>query len=291
MKMFFPNYKKNTRKEKGSLLVIHVPLIIHINKSKNKSKERTSSFTSKGSLTVEAAMVVPIFFFAMLCMVYLLETISIQTSMRNALYSVGKEVAQKAYGSSVLLSSDIEKKLVANLGTEALENSIVVGGAEGLDCKKSYSDWNTGVFDLSVQYQVEIPVLLFRLPLVSYEETLRVKGWNGYGEGLYADTKGEVVYVTDYGLVYHKDKHCTYLELSIQSVSAGEVKNLRNASGGKYYPCEKCGGKAGEMGSVYITTYGTRYHSSLECNKIKRNVHEVPLDEVYGLGGCSKCVK
>lgn len=268
-------------------MVIHVPLIIH----KNKSKERTSSFTSKGSLTVEAAMAVPIFFFAMLCMVYLLETLSIQTSMRNALYSVGKEVAQKAYGSSVLLSSDIEKKMVANLGTEALEHSIVVGGAEGLDCKKSYSNWNTGVFDLSVRYQVEIPVLLFRLPLVSYEENLRVKGWNGYGEGLYADTKEEVVYVTDYGLVYHKDKHCTYLELSVQSVPAGEVKSLRNASGGKYYPCEKCGGKAGEMGLVYITTYGTRYHSSLECNKIKRNVHEVPLDEVYGLGGCSKCVK
>lgn len=275
----------NNRKEIDSLLAMHVPLIIH------KQKERTSAFTSKGSLTLEAALVVPIFFFAMLCMVYLLEAMSIQTMMRNALYSVGKEVAQQAYGMPVLLPSDIEKWIVENIGTEKLEESILADGASGLDCKKTHIEHRTAVMDLSVCYQLEIPVLMFRIPAVSCEETLRVKGWTGYTNGLYIDTGSEMVYVTDYGIVYHKDKNCTYLELAIQSVSTKDVKDLRNASGAKYYPCEKCGKQATETGQVYITTYGTRYHSSLDCNKIKRTVHEVPLDEVYGLGGCSKCVK
>ena len=97
--------------------------------------------------------------------------------------------------------------------------------------------------------------------------------------------------MTDYGLVYHKSMNCSYLELSIQAVSASEIENLRNESGGKYHPCESCGEEAVTGGRVFITNYGNRYHTSLDCNKVKRNIYAVPLDEVYGLGGCSKCVR
>ena len=265
-----------TRKEKDSLLAIH---------------ERTSPFTSKGSITLEAAMTVPIFFFAMLCLVYLLEMMSIQTTVRNAIYSVGKEIAQQAYNSPVISTYGIEQHVIKNIGVEKLDKSIISGGSKGIDCKKSVSNWNTAVIDLSVKYQLDIPILMFRIPAISREETLRVKGWTGYAKGAEgAETQG-VVYVTDYGLVYHKSKNCTYLELSVRAVSASDIEKLRNESGSKYYPCESCGGGVVTGGRVFITDYGNRYHTSLDCSKVKRNIYAVPLDEVYGLGGCSKCVR
>ena len=274
-------------KENDSLLAIHFPLIIH----DHKKEERASAFTSKGSMTLEAAMVVPVFFFAMLCMVYLFEIMSIQTTMRNAIYSVGKEIAQQAYSSPMISTYGIQQHVIKNIGAEKLDSSIIAGGANGINCGNSTSDWNTAVIDLSVRYDLEIPILMFRIPAISQEETLRVKGWTGYVAGADGEETNEVVYVTDYGLVYHKSMSCTYLELSIQAVSASEIENLRSESGAKYYPCELCGNDAISAGRVYITNYGTRYHTSLECSKVKRNIYAVPIDEVYGLGGCSKCVK
>ncbi len=268
--------KLNNRKENDSLLAIH---------------ERASAFTSKGSITLEAAMVVPIFFFAMLCLVYLLEMMSIQTTVRNAIYSVGKEIAQQAYSSPMISTYGIEQHVIKNIGAEKLDKSIISGGSKGIDCRKSVSNWNTAVIDLSVQYQLDIPILMFRIPAISREETLRVKGWTGYAKGAEGSETTEVVYVTDYGLVYHKSMSCTYLELSIQAVSASEIEHLRNESGAKYYPCETCGGGVVTAGRVFITDYGNRYHTTLDCNRVKRNINAVPLDEVYGLGGCSKCVR
>lgn len=284
-KPYILNRKFNSRKEKDSLLANHFPLIFH------KKEERASAFTSKGSITLEAAVVVPIFFFAMLCMVYLFEMISIQTTMRNALYSVGKEAAQQAYTSPVISTNEIEQSVIENIGEANLDNSIIENGVDGISCSNSKSNLLTGVIDLSVCYDLKIPVLMFDIPIISCEETLRVKGWTGYCAGAVELENSDMVYVTDYGLVYHRDMSCTYLDLSVRAVSFDDIENLRNQSSAKYHPCESCGNGTVTAGQVYVTDYGTRYHTSLECSKIKRNVYEVPLDEVYGLGGCSKCVK
>lgn len=277
--------KYSNRKEKDSLLAIQVPLIFH------KKEERASAFASKGSMTMEAALAVPIFFFAMLCLVYLLEMMSIQVTIRNAIYSVGKEIAQQAYSSPMISTYGIQQHVIKNIGAEKLDKSMISGGANGINCNNSKSNWNTAVIDLSVQYQLEFPILMFHIPVISCEETLRVKGWTGYAQGADEMKKNQVVYVTDYGLVYHQNMNCTYLELSIQAVEFSQIEDLRSQSGAKYYPCESCGEEIVIAGRVYLTDYGNRYHTSLECGKVKRNIYAVPLEEVYGLGGCSKCVK
>ena len=279
------NINHNRKEEKDSLVIkTYTPVI-------DNNNERTSSFASKGSLTLEAAVVVPIFFFAILCLAYLLEMMAIQTSVRNALYSVGREAAEQVYSGNLLTTGELERRMIENIGAERVEQSIIAGGVTGIDCSKSRCNWSTGVWKVCAQYRVEIPVFMFRITPITCEETLRVKGWTGYVSSIKDETGQETVYVTDTGIVYHQDADCTYLDMSIRSVHVDEIEALRNQSGGKYYAGESCGKEENDREVRYLTDYGTRYHTSLDCKKIKRNIYAISLNEAYGLGGCSKCVK
>lgn len=261
------------------------------NISDSSKKERTSSFTSKGSITIETALAAPLFFLAVLCMVYLLEIMSIRTTVSHALKSAGRELALETTGLPIFSTSKLEDSLIHTIGKDSINCSIIADGVLGMDCSASTYHYSTGIYDLSVQYRIDIPVLVFELPLIVCEETHRVKGWNGQLSAFLIPDREQIVYVTDHGLVYHSSLNCTYLNPSVKGVFVTEVDGLRNEAGGKYYPCETCKDKGIFGNQVFVTSYGTRYHRSLECSQIKRNIHAVPLEEVHGLGGCSKCVE
>lgn len=275
--------KINIRKEHGSFLAHRSKQISH------NLLERASAFTSKGSLTLEAALAAPIFFFGIISLVYLLEMAAIQTVMKSALYEVGRGLAKDAYVNPIIIPEKMEREIVNCIGEERLNRSIVAGGSRGIDCSKSIIFWNTSIMELSLRYRLKIPVLMFRLPMLLCEEKVRVKGWTGYAGSGFGNPHEDIVFITETGVVYHRDKNCTYLELSIQSVNRNETSDLRNEDGGKYYPCEYC--MHGSRENVFITATGNRYHDSVSCIKLKRSVYAVPLSEVYGRGGCSRCVK
>jgi hypothetical protein len=276
--------KTHNRKEKDSHSVNHLhPTFFQI-------IERTSVFTSRGSLTLEAALVVPLFFFAILSLVSLFQMKVIQTTVKGAFYSVAKEIGERTYLSPVITSKEVENKLVSYIGEERLEESLVVGGADGLSCFGSLANWNTAQMHLVVKYQLKAPILMFNIPAVSCKETLKIKGWSGYmSEGTGSEER-EVVYVAQNGSVYHKDMYCTFLNVSVRGIFASTIQDARNSSGAKYYKCETCGNDK-HIGIYYVSKHGDRYHTTLNCSKIKRNVYAMPLEDAKGLGGCSKCVK
>lgn len=275
------------RKENDSFLTHH----LQDDYSSIPTKERASAFTSKGSITLEAALALSLFFFAILSLVYLFEIMAIQTKVKSALHSVGREVAQEAYLNPVIPTTKMERRMGAILGEERLEDSLIVNGSHGFDCSASKRYGNTTIMDLTVTYQMKVPVLLFQIPIISKKETIRVKGWTGYEVSFQDASENTIVYVTDYGMVYHADMHCHYLDLSIRAVEERELEDLRNQSGGIYKKCPSCAHSATTDSKVYITDYGEKYHKSLECSGLKRNIYAIPLRDVQGLGGCSKCVK
>ena len=284
--MPFQPHRKQTeylRKEHDSFIaIIEIPPIRY---------ERVSGFASRGSITAEASIVVSIFFFAVLAMASLLEIMYLQTSIKNALCSVGKQMAAESYFQPMVLTKQMEKRMVEILGEEFFDSSYIANGKDGLDCSRSRSYLTTTIMELTVDYQIELPFLIFDLPLLSRSETIRIKGWTGKeslgtGEGDY-----EIVYMTEHGVVYHEDLSCTHLELTIRPIAKGGIESYRNKGGETYSPCEYCGFLSILRKTVYITEQGNRYHTTLNCQGLKRNIYTVLKKDVYGIGGCSKCVK
>lgn len=244
----------------------------------------------RGSITLECAYCIPLFLLAAVCLIWTLEIRTTGLAIRCGMQEAGKQTAQEMYLSPVFSSSRLESLIVESIGADRLEQSLVLGGSGGIDCGGSYMRPGSRILELKASYKIRLPIPLFAVPSVEYEETMRIKSWTGYEkEGLGGLESEETVYLTETGTVYHRNPHCTYLEPSIRMVSAAELEGLRNESEAKYYACERCGG--GHSDLVYITDYGTRYHGSLQCSGLKRTIYTVPLSEAKGRRPCGKCGK
>lgn len=289
MSFLYKNNKtKNTtkkRKENDSFCTHHFDNKFHL------AYERTSAFVLRGTITLEASIAAVIFFFGILCLIGCFEIMEIQIKMKSALHAVAKEVAVQVCTNPQIPISEMEQRIVEIIGKEELERSLIVGGQQGIDCSNSKKYWDTTIMELSVKYRVEIPVLMFGIPVMSKEEVVRVKGWTGYEEKTEGTEETIMVYVTDYGGVYHKDRECAYLDLSVKMSTKEQIKEIRSQNGTKYKKCSYCEKTEKDVQSVYITDYGEKYHFTLDCKGLKRTVYSTPLSSVEGMGGCSKCVE
>ena len=249
-----------------------------------------ASVSASGSITVEAAVCIPLFLYASICLIWILEIKIVQSSVKNALQAAGKELAVELCEMPFFSPSYLENKVITYIGEERLERSSVSGGVRGIHCEKSYVHGESGVMELKVQYRVELPAPGFVIPPISQKTSIRVKSWVGYEKvGISHSADQKIVYITETGVVYHEDYDCSYLNPSIRVVSANQLEDLRSNDGSIYYPCSECMEVQAFVGKVYITDYGNRYHSKLDCSGLKRRIYAVPLSEVGGRGGCSKC--
>lgn len=255
---------------------------------------RTSAFTSfqkmqRASFTVEAAFLLPMFLTALVLLIYLLEIMAIQIQVQSGLAYAAKRAMYETAVVPMLQPSQIEKDVVYAIGSERLNRSAVKGGSAGVRCDKSVLSQRTGVLSLWAEYEVRLPFPEFVPVTLTYQTKLRAKSWTGFVRDPFETPAENTVYVTENGTVYHRDYHCTYLDLSIRSEQLGFVEQLRNQSGGRYRPCEKCGKKNGN--TVFITNYGDKYHFSRSCSGLKRQIYAVPIGEAVGKGACAKCGK
>ncbi len=103
------------------------------------------------------------------------------------------------------------------------------------------------------------------------------------------DRTGDYVYVTDNRSVYHTDPGCTHLELTVHAAYASSLAGQTNAYGDHYHACEKCISGGHPAGLVYITDYGDHYHSSPSCSGLVRSLYMIPAKDADDLPCCSRC--
>lgn len=204
----------------------------------------------RGSLTLETALVLPLLLCAAAALLYLFAFTSSQAGAYRTL-------------------SERTQLLAVTAGQGAEEDPYI----------RLY-DYQTARLPFSRLFFGWRPVLM----------RTTARAWVGYtGESFAETAREEMVYVTPEGRVYHRDRNCSYLNLTVRTISAAQLEGARNQSGGKYYPCEYCVKGSGPGNTVYITDYGTSYHSVRDCQGLKRTIMAVPYSEAAGLSGCSRC--
>ena len=254
----------------------------------------------RGSMTVEAAMVLPLFIFFVLNLLSVIEMLRFHGNMTWALHETCSHLA--VYG-SVMDEGDsstpewldrigdaalsyiyVRGQLYEQLGSDYVENSPVVNGKQGILFSKT-NIGDEGAIDLVTTYRVQMPFSLGGLLDVRLYNSCYVRCFTGYE----IRTEGSIVYVTESGSVYHTDRDCRYLDVTVRRVSADVIKLLRNSEGKKFKACEKCTDQV--SGTLWVTEVGEKYHGKESCSGLKRSVREMRLGEAEEKGYplCSRC--
>lgn len=207
----------------------------------------------KGSLTAEAAMVLPVFLLAMLAVFGYIPAYAKQIDTTQKLLETAESAA-------------VYRAFDENCGSD--------GGL-----KKIYR------YSPMVKFPGAGSLWL--------TAEVKVRPWTGYDGDLgnEGDTENsQIVYISNNQEVYHTSPDCSYLDIHLISMSLGQARTAKNADGQHYTACEKCC-RSFSGSVVYVSEKGSHYHSSTECSSLSRSPEAVLMSSVEYLPLCTRCQK
>ena len=254
----------------------------------------------RASMTVEAAMVTPLFVFALTVLISIIIVTGVQMRVRKAVYESVRSASCLPYNLGVSAERTGEAftkagALVAVKGFFMRQMSgyttaagMIEGGAGGVRITSDFFDREAAAIHVTAHYNAKIPLAFFAGGTIPVEQEVESYAWLG-DEFMDSASREKIVYITPHGKVYHEDINCTYLKPAVYSEPVANVTSLRNAGGEKYRECEACTKRSGIIpASVYITRYGNRYHTNPNCVKIRHEVISVPISKVADRHLCLK---
>lgn len=247
----------------------------------------------RGSMTVEASLILPILLFTFLHLMGYLEMLRLHSKLGFALWNVGGQLTAYAAAAESLETEMpdiavsyiyVDNRVKKILGEEYLVASPLVYGSDGLNYLAS--DYQMDCIDIGVTYQVRPPISIFPFPYMRLVNRYYGRAWTGY-DVAGKDTK--FVYVTAYGEVWHETAECSYLQIVVREAKKEEIVWKHNINGKRYIQCKLCE-EEGESRTVYYTEQGERYHKDRKCPSLARYIRAVEWQEDLLYRACLKCV-
>lgn len=293
------------------------------NISENSMQKGIALFPA--SMTVEAALVLPLFLFCIFNIIFLLDVVRLQSRVTAALQQTGDRICEyawyKEYGTAaggegdagetagagggielpreagdILSLAFVSGGVRQQLGSGYMNSTCLRGGSGGISYLRSKILSGNDIVEIRADYRTRPFIPILSGPDFKICTTYYAHAWTGYEIGSEAETgdgdedasSGERVYVAKRGVVYHTDPNCIYLNPQVREVDASDLDHLRSNDGSVYRPCEYC--HPSKDGKVYVSPYGNRYHSSRSCSRLTRTTHEETMEEASShLHPCPKC--
>lgn len=268
-------------------------------KQNHSSIKRLSPFTFwkralAAGMTVEAAVVLPICLFCLVNLGSAIELIRLHNRLELALWNTGNQLAVyeaevgESAPASLLTAFYVKNRIVEFAGKDYLEQSPLKYGSAGVQLWES-EFLEEDRLQLTLTYSVDSSIPIAGFPSFRMANRYEAHLWNGYAIPEILQEEG-VVYVTEYATVYHTNRDCPHLSVSVKAIDADTLSKVRNRDRKKYRNCRKCAfGPMPE--TVYITDEGETYHYERNCSGLKRSVRSILPDEAEKLTQCMDCAK
>ncbi len=250
-----------------------------------------SSVKIKAGMALEGSLVFPIFLFFIMTILLSLEAVRFQSQVQEALHQAGNKNAFLEYKVKYLegAQENASEQVKMYLDSQLSPYLCIQGGPEGVQLQ-DFSVLEEGTVEYKISYELKPFINWIPIGKITINDRFFSHGWIGYVNEAEQKKDGEpekYVYITRTGSKYHLLRDCTYLHIRIEAVNYEQVEDMRNASGGKYYACERC--RPQKAGTVYVTSEGSSFHGQADCSSLKRTIYMVPLREIPEYSPCSKC--
>jgi len=266
---------------------------------------------ASASITVEAAVCLPLFVFFSLALLMPMEWLNQQRQIQTAMESLGESWSQYLY---VLEKRENQeqganqeeweykeeqeyKVLISDMAAGLLLKGKLSRYAENVTIKRAEVPDESGHIYIEAEFRENIPLFATPSSGVLMKAAVKRRSWIGLNGKLKKkrtgagseDYENSIVYVGASMGRYHWYRDCHYLSNQYESVSFEQIINRRNSFGSKYTACARCAQNTDLTETVYVTEGGVHYHLDKQCTAMVSYVRSLPLDEVRHLGACSYC--
>lgn len=274
---------------------------------------------SKGSLTVEAALFLPVFIIAVLTIGFIMKIFYVQEYVQHALADETTKIAAEAYMTSpsqkVLstlgidkicdpekqISSKISERISEDLQFLHIEDTpetkhfsyLFDGRYESLEEGHLYRVNTDDLIDVALTYQVSTPFSIRFTENFNLIQRVTVRAWTGVKEKDHPidfetmAEEGEVVYIFPRaGQRYHQ-KNCTTI------TNHPSLYIMTEKINSQYDPCKLCKARQLKIGDdVYVYKRSGEVFHSKECPLVDKYVVAIPLEDAKekNYTPCKLCV-
>jgi Flp pilus assembly protein TadG len=247
-------------------------------------KQHKKNLSTKGILTVEAALVLPIFIYAIVAFIYFFQLIYLQEILQNAITETGLYSAKYAHLYDYFI----------NYGKDVKENNNAeVDGKDRKDGNKNLNqvqtEKNTDLFtkditrNLDVLIAKSIDSTFFKVKMQEYLDVDMINNScikNGFtGIHTFMSSYMEEDNMVDIIIMY--DIKLPILFIHTTDIPIIQRVRLRGWNG---HQVAKKGSETSESSDdedyVYITETGTVYHITKECTHLRLSINEISIDQV-----------
>lgn len=228
-------------------------------------------------MTMEAVFVLPMLLFAVCAILSLGRVYSSMDKVNHALQETGKTLALEMGETSV--SKTAVRRIFEGYLPEYPENIRGVIRMDHVGYNSATKEW-----EVNISYKIGIDLPFIGNYKINCYDEVRQKAFNGFAYEQKTKELENYVYIAENESVYHTDVQCTYLNVSKNPVLKESAEEL-----GKTV-CSHCKDSPGGN-MVFVTDTSDKYHNSLTCGSLNRNIRIVKESEVKGMAKCSRCQK
>lgn len=252
----------------------------------------------RGSIVLEASLVLPMFLFVVIAFLSLFQWVGIRMEVHSILDSGLEQLTgYESFLNDKELTNDVFINLYmqtmlsdTNTSGFAMGENAILCTTDTIENDKKKEIAASASFLYKIPFPFGIPI---RIPTTVKSQRVVWIGEDVIHSSYAKEEESEqfegTVFVTRYGSVYHIDQKCSVLYRDIKEVSPTEIISIRNMDGARYYECELCNDTSAM--NYFVTQRGERYHMSDTCHVLLRYIEEVEFHSIKGMSKCFYCEK